>query len=58
MFYIDLWGFPNGPLYFGYNSVEHESNLCIFLTSRDLNEDKWTCDFLRFFYAKKITWNT
>jgi hypothetical protein len=30
MFCIDLWGFFIDPPYFGYNSAEHETPVCVF----------------------------
>jgi hypothetical protein len=37
MFYIDLWGFANDPLYLGYNVAEQENPvLCIFHFQRPI----------------------
>ena len=37
MFYIDLWGFTNDPLYLVYNSAEQENPvLCIFHFQRPI----------------------
>ena len=37
MFYIDLWGFTNDPLYLVYNSAEQEFPvLCIFHFQRPI----------------------
>ena len=37
MFYIDLWGFTNDPLYLGYNAAEQENPvLCIFHFQRPI----------------------
>ncbi len=37
IFYIDLWGFTNDPLYLGYNSAEQENPvLCIFHFQRPI----------------------
>jgi hypothetical protein len=46
MFYINLWGFTNDLLYFGYSPAGQENPiLCIFFAFRELNKVKWSYDF-------------
>ena len=45
MFYIDLWGFTNDPLYLVYNSAEQENPVSPISTFRDLYRVKLTWDF-------------
>jgi hypothetical protein len=41
MFYIDIWGFTNDPLYLGYNSVEQETFFFYFSLSGTYTELNW-----------------
>jgi hypothetical protein len=42
----DLWGFSIDLPYFGYNSADRKTLVCVFLRFKNLPEHKLTSDFL------------
>ena len=54
MFYIDLWGFTNDPLYLGYNSAEQENPvLYIFHFQRPIQSQIELAFLGRHFFIKR-----